>query len=504
MVFGPARPLREVLTDLAALFNNRWEQKEGSDGKQSYILTRSLSARQYEARLLGATTDRLLAKMEEQVRALRETPRQLARRPKMDMIRHRLSDPRGRLGTALYGSLTPAQRRALFSRERLHVPYQALTPEQQRQLAAAFGGIIRAEEEFAESSPTEILDTLARRSGDLERDGLLFTLIHSDFVQVMVRLDPSRDGTLFAAAVPAAERYVLPPHGNPYSRKPLPTDADLPNPAHAGAAAAEKGWPDRLRKLSELAGVPILADYYRAPPIYGGEHRAAAPAPDEKLAALDRLCKPEGYLWWTRDRTLLLRKRDWYRQRLYEPADGWLVPMVEGLQARGGPPTWGDLGRVSELTPEQIAGLLSMSRPLHHDHHRLPALRLLFALVNATPGADETAVHVGPLSREVRERILLTADSLTDAQRRMLPPLAAEQARPLAREQLAGFGAYFLCPREELVETSGGQRHIAVTVMWGFERAHPRVAHRENTMLISLPLSLPDDRRDRTRVELAP
>src|SRR5205823_3062379 len=49
IVFGPARPLRELLADLAALFNDRWESKRTVSGAVRYRLFRSAAARQLEA-----------------------------------------------------------------------------------------------------------------------------------------------------------------------------------------------------------------------------------------------------------------------------------------------------------------------------------------------------------------------------------------------------------------------------------------------------------------------
>src|SRR5205085_1930126 len=92
IVFGPARPLREVLGDLAALFNDRWERHQLKDGSARYVLTRDLPARQYEAALAHAVTTHMMAQLAEQVRALDETPEQLARRPETDRTRSFLSE----------------------------------------------------------------------------------------------------------------------------------------------------------------------------------------------------------------------------------------------------------------------------------------------------------------------------------------------------------------------------------------------------------------------------
>src|SRR5712692_8092811 len=57
IVFGPARPLRELLADLAALFNDRWERRKAKNGVVSYRLIRTFSARQLEATFACRTTE---------------------------------------------------------------------------------------------------------------------------------------------------------------------------------------------------------------------------------------------------------------------------------------------------------------------------------------------------------------------------------------------------------------------------------------------------------------
>ena len=92
IAFVPARPLRVTLTDLAALFNDAWTREKGADGKSRYVLTRSLRARAYEESLLKAANNRLIAQLDAQVKALGETPEQLAQRPADDPIRKNLTD----------------------------------------------------------------------------------------------------------------------------------------------------------------------------------------------------------------------------------------------------------------------------------------------------------------------------------------------------------------------------------------------------------------------------
>src|SRR5690349_18435188 len=51
IVFGPVRPLREVLADLATLINARWEVGKTGEGGDRYVLARSRKSQEYQAGL---------------------------------------------------------------------------------------------------------------------------------------------------------------------------------------------------------------------------------------------------------------------------------------------------------------------------------------------------------------------------------------------------------------------------------------------------------------------
>lgn len=502
MIFGPARPLREQLADMAALLNTTWERKADPGGQPRYTLTRSLRARQLEARLSRSETERMLARLEEQVRALDETPRQLERRPKDDPLRARLSDPRSRLGTRLYACLTPPQKELLFSRQRIYIPYTALNAGQKQELGDAFRQIIAEEEEFAERQRAEGFGVPVSKVEDLERNGLLFKLMHSSFVQVMVVLNRSPSGALLVALMDRKARWPLPAHGDPYTGRPVPSDAVLPEPKATAGAAEEKAWPDQLRRLAQESGQPLLADYYRVPPQYREGFDPAATVPTEAEAALDRLCQSGGYLWWTRGRTLLFRKRDFYSHRRLEVPDRWLLAAIDRLKARGGKPTYADVGRAAELTPDQVMGLDALAGQgglLGVEPDRLPSLRLFLSLVQLAPDATGTPVHALAVSRDVLRQISLTYPGLSPAQRRLVPLLLAEEARPLPPEAAPAFSGYLLCPRDETVEQRGDYRFVRILLTWDFNKSSRGDSFPAT---VSLPMSLPDDRRSRTRIEI--
>src|SRR5262249_376765 len=81
MVFGPPRPLRDVLGDLAALFHNVWMRGESMNGFR-YIMVRSRRAQEFEDGLRQRDSEeRWQAAMDGLAAALRETPDQLDKRP---------------------------------------------------------------------------------------------------------------------------------------------------------------------------------------------------------------------------------------------------------------------------------------------------------------------------------------------------------------------------------------------------------------------------------------
>jgi hypothetical protein len=378
VVFGLARPLREVLADLAALFNDRWERHKTADHSDRYVLTRDLAAQQCEA---GLTRD--------------------------------------------------------------------------------------------------------NRS-----------------------------------------RWLLPPRGNPYTGEKVAAGAPLPGVSAIHAAAAGKAWPDRLRKLAEASGIAVMADYYRGRSItkpyddssaYRGwsiqplPDSSAAPA-DPAASALETLCAPEGYLWWIRGKTLLLRKRDWYEQQRYEVPDRWMREMAGRLKAQGGLPTYADVLRVLELTPEQTIGLEGLGEPANHFGF-VGQLRELLAIVQAAPKNPSAPLPViDHLPNEEWQKTWLRYPALTPSQRRLLGAFLDAYPYPVAAGKAVEFQArLFLDP-------DGPQRDAQMAARMGMPpAAYPDYRpvsvvlqfslgdeHRLWGNFLALPTSLPDDRRDRTKIEVVP
>lgn len=129
ILFCPARPLKDTLNDLAALFHDYWHHQRTADGEDRYLLARTRSSTEYEQSLSRATYARLMAKLEEQVQALSETPDQLAKRPAEDPIRKSLANPGNRAATLVYAALSPDQRAALFDRRVLNFAAAEIGPQ---------------------------------------------------------------------------------------------------------------------------------------------------------------------------------------------------------------------------------------------------------------------------------------------------------------------------------------------------------------------------------------
>jgi hypothetical protein len=253
------------------------------------------------------------------------------------------------------------------------------------------------------------------------------------------------------------------------------------------------------------------------PPVTPPEERQASAGTADRrpeTQALDTLCESPAYLWWTRERTLFLRKRDWYDQRRYEAPDRWILAMASRLHAQEGVPTYGDLFQVQALTPEQLAGLASLA-----DTEGLaPALSRvheLLALLQAA-GVDPTAPlpNLERLPAEERLRIWLPTAGMGPRQRPLVAACLETYPYPVASAQAAEFQARFFITSElqfarlppEILKARGAwpprypdYRYTNVQVQFQL-KSEGRLYGRS----VYLPRSLPGDRRDRTKVEVVP
>ncbi len=284
--FSPARSLRSTLLDLAALFNDTWEEAPLADGRMRYTLVRRLKAQRYEDGLEQQVTARMKALLDAQVKALGETQQAMAR------------EAFGEVVTTL---------KALDEAHRVNFPNVHI--------------VIDAPEMLA-------------------RHGLRFRLNHtnnSGLSAEVLQVILGANTCMTMGSFESRDQWLLPAHRNPY----LPTEklniSALPASKSVLEAAKNIRWIDRLSALASTECMPIFSDCYRSPAQLhqlssDAVVRPGEPALSPEAAALDTLGQPSGLLWWRRGGTLLLRKRDWYTQRRYEVPDRWMRALQQRLQ----------------------------------------------------------------------------------------------------------------------------------------------------------------------------
>lgn len=510
IVFGPARPLRELLADLAALFNIRWEAKRTHGGEIRYRLYCSPAARQLEAGFARRI-------IEEEMACLNQDA--LISVAIMPKERTFLPGYQRGLAGMLYRRLSPAQHAALFRSDSLRIPFRALTPAQRVPLQALLGTSLEDSalaDQRSKPAPAKpgLSPFSASQSDDLGKGEVWFRLFHAGryhyatleygkHLEAGVRWDMFSTGQVWS----------LPVHGNPYTREPVPADASLPASGAIRAAMAEKAWPDRLRRLAEDTGMSLLADYYRVPPFT--EHFTRA-FPDELartiiVTDLDTLCELNGSLWWMRGKSLLLRQRDWFfSQRPYEVPDRWLLQMVQ--RAQRGPFTCADVLRVLDLTDDQILGLrLLTEKPLEVDGITRPVnraeqtggLRKYLAIAAASPrnrdGRIENTQIVVPPSIPI-QGLALKYKSMTPLQRRLIPVFLAARNSLFSPADAEQFSLLLSSTAKAPETTPSGYKHVPFRLAWDMGKKE----YVSPGWTLDLPASLPDDRREQTRVEVVP
>ncbi|MFN3648441.1 MAG: hypothetical protein ACK47B_02580 [Armatimonadota bacterium] len=500
VAFGPARPLREVLADIATLFGHRWRRRELRSGTRAYVLEKPAAVRKREEELAFGPLRRMQGQMEAQVRALRESPRRLALRPETDPIRRHLSEPKARLATELYALLPPEQRAALFDRGRYHLFFGLLPPAYQATVKSVQQEAYRQADAGVESIRS--IRAAVRRPP--ETPSLDFTFQYGSsggrrmYDRGSLRLYPG--GIQFAELRTQLEMPAL--RGNPYPGRPLATDAKLPElpPAPPGA---QPDWRERLRSLSEQSGRTVLADYYRLRfrEVQAGEQVEGSGSAE----ALDQLCLADGSLWWTEGETLFFRKRDWYLRRLYEVPDRWLVPWVRRVQEQGGRPRFGDLHRLAELTFRQQQGfsalgtrLVALPGAMGSSHENLAGVPELLSLLRSGPaaGAERPLLLYDDLSDEAwpaaDEAMTLRFPQMTPVQQRHVPFFLALQEREVEALPLETFQV-----RIRLMRLAPGKRELPMLradIEW-MMKGH------QGDFELYLPLAVPDDRRAATSVQ---
>ena len=539
--FCPARPLGDTLNELAALFNDEWQMAPLPNGQTRWLLIRRLSARHYEDSLEQAAGNRFRALLDEQVKALDETPEQFAKRPANDRIRKNLEDPNthGRQATRLYSQLSREQRDTLFAAGFVNVSFAASTPTQQNIAREGFNEVVTTLKALDEKQRAEFPDVhiVIDPPESLEQHGARFRLTRTNnaglsALQVQVVL--GQHTLLYVGEFESADEWLLPPHGNPYTRKTSTAvrgkaattndaakvgdmaTADLPAVEVLRKIGKEGSWMDRLRTLSASAGVPVLADCYRSPALIHDLSPDAAPL-NSPVALLDAFCKHSGYLWWAQGKTLLLRKRDWYAQRRYEVSDRWMRDVATRLRRQKNIPTYGDLCRLLELTPLQISG---MNAALGGDSggeamanlDAQEGLRELLTLIQASAESfaslptGEPSVTIGEPTADEAARPRLPPVPPTPQQAGLTGAFLDIMRQPATPVNVRGFSVQAHCVTPALLKIAQAPstQNTQVLISWKLEGNTKPIAFQDQHRFLWLPLQIPNDRSDKTQIEVTP
>ncbi len=537
--FCPARPLGDTLNELAALYNDEWQMAPLPNGQTRWLLIRRLSARHYEDNLEQAAGNRFRALLDEQVKALDETPEQFAKRPANDRIRKNLEDPsaHGRQATRLYSQLSREQRDTLFAAGFVNISFATSTPTQQNIAREGFNEVVTTLKALDEKQRAEFPDVhiVIDAPESLEQHGARFRLTRTNnaglsALQVQVVL--GQHTLLYVGEFESADEWLLPPHGNPYTRKPTVrgkattienrakvedmATTDLPTVDVLRKIGKEGLWLDRLRTLSTIAEVPVLADCYRSPALIHDLSPDDAPS-HSPVALLDAFCKHSGYLWWMQGKTLLLRKRDWYAQRRYEVSDRWMRDIATRLRRQKNIPTYGDLCRLLELTPKQISG---MNAALSNDSggeamanlDAQEGLRELLTLIQAGSESfaslptGEPSISIGEPSADEAARQRLSSISPPPQQAALTGAFLNIMRQPTTPANLRGFSAQVHCATPALLKIAQAPatQNTQIIISWKLEGNTKPIPFFDQHWLLWLPLQIPNDRSDKTQIEVTP
>lgn len=489
ILFFRQQPLRDLMTGLATLFDAGWQTVPGTDSATAgYEITLGLKAQNRERDLLRETIRRLSSQVDTYIRALSLSPDELNALPPDNPLREFLSAPNQRRGIELYSLLNASQRETLWSKRRVTFPFASLNDRQQQVVAAIFQdetARLQAIADRVKDNPN--VKITVPRMQQLLKGSVQFRLRRLGGPLTLMLQMPGFSIQL--ARTDDTGLWLLPPHGDPYHpRHPTPAPP-LPNPEAVTASRnAANELPGRLRALADRASFNIFADYYRSRPIVRTRpreaDRTAAEAVSDAVLAMDALCGDSGYLWWSREKSLFLRKRDWYLQQIMEPPDPWIRRMARKVGSESERSSEELVSTLALLSVEQIAGLNSIFTPL----------------------ADESLLDGLP-------ELLSVITSLTAPQRRLIQegaPVTLEmQAAPprLRRAAIAFLAAHFPPDASDRPASLTVQLPPLIPVRRDNAAAHSRLeilwqsGDLSGVYRVYLPHSLPGESPERLRVE---
>jgi len=495
IILGPPRSLRSILVDVAALYNAHWVPTPDDNGKTRYVLTKDLKTRQFEDRLAQAAYTRLLEQLQALVAAVNESPEKLAQRPDNDSIRKALSTPGGRNTARIFALLTSAQRQQLIEQWSVSLPVSKMDESMKSGIEYMFHG-----EAFQKVTPNGLkIDEIPRE--EMDKYSVSFDLLggwgdarDSGFMSVMMTAPKGFNAEVISLANNA--KFVLPPHGNPYTGEPISKQAMLPDTQAAGKAT-DAMWADRMKALTEKTGTSIVSDYYRSKPIMVAAQEKDEPGLDDRIQALDKVCRPSGYLWWTQGKTLLFRKRDWYNQKQFEVPDWWVVKLASSIKAHEGIPTYGDVFSLLDLSMNQLIGAVESAGGFANKNLMRGAPEYL-AAARGTGVTPSRSIWNGVIQDVASARNAALVANLSDPrQRKLMNDFETISGKRILREDSDPADVGYTIMPNYLPGKNPEADSVQVSLNLYLGKSSMGAGY-----LLRLPLKLPDDRRDKTIIEV--
>jgi hypothetical protein len=270
-------------------------------------------------------------------------------------------------------------------------------------------------------------------------------------------------------------------------------------------------WPDRLKKLAESTGCTVVSDYYRSKLVTRPyDEMLADGGTPPTIAALDRICHKQGYLWWVHGKTLLFRKRDWYKQRQYEVPDSWLTSLCERMKAQHGAPTYRDFFSLSALDRRQVLGLASLrfrQQPADTTsvneigENNLAGFFDALALAKDLYGDDKKPLQKKGLQPD--DFRVVSPATITLDQRQLLQAINDEVAHPFDFDSANQLNVHLYTVGHGMRQGDATDSEDLIEVGFYLDTSPKSNAPFLFTP-ISLPIKVPDDRRDRTKITVIP
>jgi hypothetical protein len=331
-VFAHDIPLWSMMDSLSRLLRCSWSKEVGEG---SYHLLRDMASLKAEDRLRSETYRRSAAPLYEMIKYARmpdDALRNLIRgrddeQRVSDWIRvetlRRLSNPGARAALLLAGSLSAEQQAALIARERVRLPWRAMTDSQQFIVRAILSAL--AEMERRHGQPVDRAPWIERFGVELRAESGLDFAIQP---VMALSVNSGGQGGVYASTGDARESINLfSVRGSPYlvpqKAWEYPDIESTPFPRLPQTASlTARGWLGYLGELSRHTSMPLFSDDFVGTPDRE-DFNQGTPTPDVTglplPKALDKLCEHFGRVWWREQGALFFRSNNWFIRDAYEP-----------------------------------------------------------------------------------------------------------------------------------------------------------------------------------------